>query len=82
MYTAQLNGTDMRWVSELANYYFFIKYRTGRKSLDCDYLSRNSIIPNEFTNEIDLQYVTATITSLQAQESQEYVTIHSTCPSL
>lgn len=41
--TAKLNACGMRWVAELADYNFTIKYRPGKDSIDCDYLSRNSI---------------------------------------
>ena len=41
MTSAKLNATGMRWVSELADYEFTIKYRPGKKGRDADGLSRN-----------------------------------------
>ena len=41
--TAKLNSTGLRWVAELANYNFSIKYRKGKKHIDADFLSRNPI---------------------------------------
>ena len=41
--TAKLNSTGLRWVAELANYDFSIKYRKGKKHIDADFLSRNPI---------------------------------------
>ena len=38
--SAKLNATTIRWVGELANYNFSIKYRPGKQSVDCDFLSR------------------------------------------
>ena len=38
--SAKLNATTIRWVGELANYNFVIKYRPGKQSVDCDFLSR------------------------------------------
>ena len=38
--SAKLNATTIRWVGELANYNFTIKYRPGKLSTDCDFLSR------------------------------------------
>ena len=38
--SAKLNATTIRWVGELANYNFTIKYRPGKQSVDCDFLSR------------------------------------------
>ena len=47
--SAKLNATTIRWVGELANYHFNIKYRPGKISTDCDYLSRHSIdTPDSF----------------------------------
>ena len=40
MSSAKLNATTIRWVGELANYNFTIKYRPGKQSVDCDFLSR------------------------------------------
>ena len=38
--TAKLNATGMRWVSELTDFNFKVKYRLGKRSQDCDYLSQ------------------------------------------
>ena len=38
--TAKLDATGQRWVAELANYNFIIKYRAGRHNIDGDALSR------------------------------------------
>ncbi|KAL3966228.1 nuclear receptor co-repressor 2 [Sarotherodon galilaeus] len=38
--TAKLNATGHRWVSELADFNFTIKYRPGKKNADADGLSR------------------------------------------
>ena len=43
MTTAKLNTNGLRWISELANYDFSIKYRKGKKHIDADFLSRNPI---------------------------------------
>ena len=40
MSTAKLNATGYRWVAELSNYNFDIKYRPGRVNGDADALSR------------------------------------------
>ena len=41
--TAKLHATGLRWVASLANYRFTIRYRSGKKHVDADYLSRNVI---------------------------------------
>ena len=38
--TAKLNATEMRWVSQLAQFHFDIKYRSGRSNGNADALSR------------------------------------------
>ena len=43
MSTAKLNAIGMRWISELAEFNFKVKYRLGKSSQDCDYLSQNSV---------------------------------------
>ena len=41
--SAKLNATGLRWVNQLANFHFSIKYRPGKKHVDADYLSRHPI---------------------------------------
>lgn len=41
--TAKLNATGLRWIAELANFRFTIRYRSGKKHVDADYLSRHAI---------------------------------------
>ena len=43
MTTAKLNATGMRWVGELSEYDFVLKYRPGKHSQDADGLSRNPL---------------------------------------
>ena len=40
MTTAKLNSTGFRWMSELSNYNFVLKYRHGKLHTDADVLSR------------------------------------------
>ena len=40
MSTAKLNATGLRWVADLANYQFEIRYKPGKKNGDADGLSR------------------------------------------
>ena len=46
--TAKLNAIGLRWVSELSNYNFVIKYRRGKENIDADYLSRRPMDIGEF----------------------------------
>ena len=40
MSSAKLNATGHRWVEELADYNFTIKYRPGKMNVDANVLSR------------------------------------------
>ena len=46
--SAKLNAVGLRWVAELADYDFEIKYRPGRVNTDADYLSRNAMPIDEY----------------------------------
>ena len=43
MSSAKLNATGMRWVNQLSEYDFTIKYRPGKSAADADGLSRNPL---------------------------------------
>ena len=52
--TAKLNATGLRWIAELANFRFTIRYRSGKKHIDADYLSRHALDDFEqWENETD-----------------------------
>ena len=46
--SAKLNATGLRWVAQLSDYQFVIKYRPGKNGNDADGLSRNPISVKEF----------------------------------
>ena len=48
--SAKLNVTGLRWVGELADFDFEIRYRPGKLNTDADSLSR---IPADFKNYMD-----------------------------
>ena len=41
--TAKLNATGLRWVADLAEFDFTIKYRPGKENVDADCLSRRPL---------------------------------------
>ena len=43
MSSAKLNATGMRWVNQLSEYDFTLKYRPGKSAADADGLSRNPL---------------------------------------
>ena len=72
--TAKLNATGQRWVSELADFNFTIKYRPGRVNVDADSLSR---LPMDFatymsgcTESIPPDQVAAAISGITNQEEE------------
>ena len=48
--SAKLNATGLRWVNELADFHFEIKYRPGKANADADTLSR---MPIRFENYME-----------------------------
>ena len=54
--TAKLNAVGMRWVNDLADYQFTIKYRPGKENVDADYLSRRPLSVEEMKSECTEQY--------------------------
>lgn len=73
MTTAKLNASGLRWVADLANYQFTIKYRPGKISVDCDYLSRNPVnfeeIVEKCTKTMESKEIAAIITESSIEPS-------------
>ena len=59
--TAKLNAAGMRWIAELSDFNFTIKYRAGKESIDCDYLSRHPVNINDLIHTCDKEIDQATI---------------------
>ena len=53
----------MRWISALARFKFTVKYRPGKASTDCDYLSRNSGF-STYTEKIDIKSLSAILSAM------------------
>ena len=70
--TAKLNAVGMRWVNNLADYNFSIKYRPGKLNVDSDYLSRRSLdieqLKAECTEEIDPREIDAVVSQVQVSD--------------
>ena len=70
--TAKLNATGHRWVSELADFTFDIKYRPGRNNQDIDALSRMPVDLANYremcTEEVPSENIKAVITGITAQQ--------------
>ena len=80
MTSAKLNATGYKWVAELANLNFDIKYRPGHTNKDADFLSRmprniTSVI-TEFTAEISPIHISSVFApaSPHAQGSINWIT--------
>lgn len=70
--TAKLNATGCRWVAELADFHFTIKYRPGKENVDADSLSRMPVdmetFMNECTEEMAYDVIGATTQAVERQD--------------
>jgi hypothetical protein len=75
--SAKLNATGLRWIGELADYNFNIRYRPGKANVDTDTLSRMSLDVDLYmtpcTEETTQQVLQATISGVQIQEKAPWV---------
>ena len=56
MTTAKLNATTNRWMSELSEFNFHIKYRPRKVNVDADFLSRMPINNEEYIPKCTKQF--------------------------
>ena len=78
--SAKLNATGLRWVGELADFAFTIKYRPGRANTDADTLSReplSEINMSEFSESISPSTIQAVNQGVEAVQQGD-VTLIST----
>lgn len=77
--TARLNATCHRWVAELSEFNFDIKYRPRHSNRDADALSRIpvnfSIYMDSCTNNITLDKIKAGIDEISAQATSDAIWI-------
>lgn len=70
--SAKLNATGCRWVAELADFHFSIKYRPGRENADADSLSRLPLdiegMIEQCTEELSSDCIAATAQAVEVQE--------------
>lgn len=70
--TAKLNATGCRWVAELADFHFTIKYRPGKENIDADSLSRMPLdietYMNECSKEMSYDVVSAATQAVDQQD--------------
>ncbi len=70
--SAKLNATGCRWVAELADFHFTIKYRPGKDNIDADSLSRMPLdietMMEQCTEELTSDCVEATVQAIEAQD--------------
>ena len=70
--TAKLNATGLRWINQLANYQISIKYRSGKKHINADFLSRlpvNEIKKVEANIDISLNLADVNVVLLQGSKN-------------
>ena len=71
MSAAKLNAAGTRWIAELADYNFKVKYRPGKISNDCDFLSRYPIeeVLKSHSSEISLENISSLIPRRSAENN-------------
>lgn len=73
--SAKLNATGCRWVAELADFHFTIRYRPGKENVDADSLSRMptdvETVMRECTEELSSECVGATIQAVETQNDPD-----------
>ena len=74
--SAKLNATSLRWVGELADFRFQVKYRPGKSNSDADTLSRMPLNIEYYmvtcSERSSLEVVQATICSVQFQSRGDF----------
>ena len=77
--TAKLNSTGHRWVSELADFNFEIKYRPGKVNKDADTLSRLPLDINQYipicTQETSQDVISAALSGVMALQNGDAIWI-------
>ena len=70
---ARLNTTGRRWVADLSDFNFTIKYRPGTANRDADALSRMTIEQyiSECKEEADPEWIKATVEAMNVQRKGE-----------
>ena len=77
--SAKLSAVGHRWVAELADFNFDIKYRPGKSNIDADVLSRLPLDPSEYmescTAEMERDAICATIQAVihQGEDTTPWV---------
>ena len=78
--SAKLNSIGMRWVNDLADYNFTIKYRRGKENIDADSLSRNPMniedLKKVCTETVDPRSVYAVVSGVRVTSCSV------TCPQM
>ncbi|KAJ8013587.1 hypothetical protein DPEC_G00031320 [Dallia pectoralis] len=71
--SAKLNATGCRWVAELADFHFTIRYRPGKENVDADSLSRMpvnmEVMMGQCTEKLTSDCVSATTQAVEIQDS-------------
>ena len=73
--TAKLNATGLRWVADLSDYNFTIKYRPGKANVDVDYFSCRPLEIENFiqdcTEECNPQTVSSIVSAINVVSCED-----------
>ena len=85
MTSAKLNATGHRWVADLSNFNFTIKYRPGKHNVDADVLSRMPLDIEKYmkdcTVEISDEEFQTTVSAVSSQFTNETVWVSALSPN-
>lgn len=76
--TAKLNATTQRWVAELADFQFVIKYRPGKANRDADGLSRMPLDREQYMKKCtqnvdpDVMHCVAEAVNVKSQDNEPW----------
>ena len=73
--SVKLNATGLRWIGELADYHFTIRYRPWKTHIDADTRSRLPFeeLIKHCTVETTLDAIKATFSTIQAEVDGEFM---------
>ena len=71
--TAKLNATGLRWVADLAEFDFSIKYRPGKENVDADCLSRRPLELSELKQKCTESVEPSSVAAVFVSRSEESV---------
>lgn len=74
--SAKLNATGSRWVAELADFHFTIRYRPGKENVDADSLSRMPVNIEEVMKQCTEELTSDSVAAVTQTEAKYPISYH------